>query len=322
MRRRTGLLLGVGALAAVAVAVARALRAAAVETDDDLTLPEDVRTHTVASHDGGSIHVLERGSGRPLVLLHGISLGAEIWAYQLRDLAASFRVLAPEWRGHGRSVAGDEGYGLELLAHDLATVLEQLDLRGAIVVGHSMGGMVLMRFLADHPAVAHDRVAGLVFLSTAADSQLPRAVAGVADVLGRRAMAGGQLRAPVPAFADRLTPHMPLVAFRRAFGARPVPAHIAHTRAVMAGTPARAAMSSGFGMLAHDGAAALRAAVVPALVVVGSRDLVTPPAAARRIADLLPHGRLVVLDGGGHQLMLERRRELADLLRDLAGEVA
>ncbi len=101
-------------------------------------LPPDVTRRTVATPDGGELHVIERGEGRPLVLLHGITLRADVWAPQFHQLAGRYRVIAPDLRGHGRSTAGSDGFGLLRLATDVATLLDALDLHEVVLVGHSM----------------------------------------------------------------------------------------------------------------------------------------------------------------------------------------
>ena len=78
--------------------------------------------------------MVERGQGRPLVLLHGVTLQAEAWAPFLHLLGDQFRVIAIDVRGHGLSNPGTEGIGRLRAADDLATLLEQLDLRDAIVI--------------------------------------------------------------------------------------------------------------------------------------------------------------------------------------------
>lgn len=320
MKRRTKLglaALGLVAAGAAGVGVARR-RAAPHEPDDDLELPDDARHHMVPSYDGGELHVVERGSGQPLVLLHGITLACEVWAYQLRDLSDRFRVVACDLRGHGSSTAGADGFGLDRLARDVATVLDTLDLRDAIVVGHSMGGMVLMRFCGDHPDVVERRVSGVVFLSTAPHAVIPDVIADAARRVGAALLRDGRPR--LPRALDRSLGLAPTVALRRGFGLDPVGAHVAHTGRIIGATSASNAIASGIALLEHDAADALRATHTPALVVVGSHDVVTPPAYARRIAELLPSGRLVVVERGGHQLMLERRVELAGLLRTFADE--
>ena len=152
-------------------------------------MPDDVAHRTMATRDGGELHFIERGEGRPLVLLHGITLRADVWAPQFHQLADRYRVIAVDLRGHGTSTAGTDGYGLPRLATDVATILETLDLYDAVVAGHSMGGMTVMQFCGDHPAVLDDRVAGVVFVATRAHAVVPALVAGTVRRLGDRAQA-------------------------------------------------------------------------------------------------------------------------------------
>ena len=89
---------------------------------------------------------------------------------QFLDLAGRFRVVGVDLRGHGRSTLGSEPIGPHRLASDLASVLQQRDLRGVVVVGHSLGGTVVGQLCADHPDVVRERVAGLVFVGTFASA--------------------------------------------------------------------------------------------------------------------------------------------------------
>ncbi|MBX3287294.1 MAG: alpha/beta fold hydrolase, partial [Actinobacteria bacterium] len=86
--------------------------------DSLLDLPPGVVHHHLPTPDGGSIHAIELGSGRPLVLLHGVTLRADVWAPQFHQLADRFRVVAVDLRGHGESTAGSAGYGIPRLAED------------------------------------------------------------------------------------------------------------------------------------------------------------------------------------------------------------
>ena len=152
--------------------------------DELFDMPSDVTHRSVPTPDGGSLHVMERGDGRPLMLLHGITLSAEVWAPQLNQLADRYRVIAVDLRGHGQSTAGRDGYGIPRLATDVATVLEALDLDDAVLVGHSMGGMTVMQFCDDHADVLSRRVAGVVFVATRAHAVVPPLLAGMARQLG------------------------------------------------------------------------------------------------------------------------------------------
>jgi non-heme chloroperoxidase len=331
MDRRTMLFLSAGVAAGVAVGAAIARRRSRSEEDhvtvtyagptgrvsDALfDVPDDTIEGTVPTGDGGTLHYLERGSGRPLVLLHGITLRADVWAPQLHQLADRYRVIAVDLRGHGGSVAGTSGYGMGPLGDDVAAVLEGLDLRDAVVVGHSMGGMGLMQFCGAHPDVLGSRVAGLVFMATRAHQVVPphlrRAAVRVAE--GRQAVvdAGRPLPRP-PGLGPRVV--------RPAFGDRPARRAVAIVADMVESMDDSALLTSARGLLDHDARIALQATATPSLVLVGSRDLLTPVGSARHLAGLLPNTRLVLFPRAGHQLMQERPDGVARAIDDLVDEI-
>ena len=157
------------------------------------------RSGACRAHDGGSIHVVSRGEGPPIVLSHGVTLSVRTWVKQMESLpAAGFRTIAFDHRGHGDSTVGSPGHTLDTLADDVRTVVEGLDLRDAVLVGHSMGGIAVQLFCLRHPDVAAERVAGIVLLSTlsrTAVSGNPRLLSahrlGRAGDPGRRAACSG-----------------------------------------------------------------------------------------------------------------------------------
>lgn len=277
--------------------------------DDLFDLPEDVRHHEIPTADGGVVHAVERGSGRPLVLLHGITLRHDVWSPQLHQLADRYRVISVDLRGHGGSRAGTAGYGLSRLADDLALLLEQLDLVDAVVVGHSMGGMTVMQFCAEHPDVLDQRVDGLVFVATRAHQVLPPYVVDGARHLVGRGQAMVDEGRQLPARAN-LTEQLA----RLAFGDHPSPKAVAQVAEMGRSMEHEALVPSVAGLLEHDARDALRATGTPSLVIVGTRDVLTPVPAGRHLAHLLPHAELVVLPKTGHQIMQERPDELAELI--------
>lgn len=336
-RRSLVLAAGVGALAlAGGLAVSATKRTAArIRATDPPGDPDarslfdldalGVRYHTIPTHDGGELRVVEKGpaGARPLVLLHGITLAARVWGYQLRDLSDRYRVIAVDQRGHGASRAGSEGYGLHLLARDLRTVLEHLDLRDAIVVGHSMGGMALMRFCGDHPEVLDERVAGVVFLATSPVVPLPqtaqRALARVTPGIQKVGERRGWDRMPLYRFGDGDVSYL---LARRAFGRNPVRDHVELTRQLAADAPAATVVPSGLGLVVHDAEEALAATRAAALVIGGELDNLTLAAMSRRIGELLEGAEVHVLPGAGHMLMLERPAEVAALIDRFAERIA
>lgn len=285
-------------------------------TDDLYAMPEGVTTGSIDTPDGGTIHFAEKGSGRPLVLLHGVTLRHDVWAPQFHLLADRYRVVAVDLRGHGRSEPGTDGLGLERLATDVATLLRALDLRDAVLVGHSMGGMTVMRFCGDHPEVLRDRVAGLVLVATAAFGTVPPFMDGAMRWLLARGE--GQVAAGrgLPA-QQRITRH----SVRLVFGDHPSPRAIDVVTEMTRSMDQAHLVGSLQGIVDHDARDALRATRTPSVVVVGTRDVLTPVPLSRKMARLLPGCEFVVLPGAGHQLMQERPNELADLVDALVARV-
>ncbi len=112
--------------------------------------------------DGTQIYFKDWGSGQPVVFSHGWPLTADAWDPQLKLLADNgFRAIAHDRRGGGRSGQPWQGNDLDTYADDLASVIETLDLRDAILVGHSTGGGEVTRYIGRHGS---DRVAKAVLL--------------------------------------------------------------------------------------------------------------------------------------------------------------
>jgi pimeloyl-ACP methyl ester carboxylesterase len=210
---------------------------------------------------------------------------------------------------------------MAVLARDIATVLTRLDLRDALVVGHSMGGMATLEFVVEHPDVARERVAGLGLVATSASRPVhpllvPR-VAALGALLVDRLDAGR----PVPGY--RFTGNdLSLFLVRSAFGKDPSAAAIEQVRASIEVMDDEALQRSLAGIFDHDTLDRLETVDIPAFVVVGRRDLLTPPPFARAMAHRLPNAELTVLPEAGHQLMQERPVELAGLIRALAARTA
>lgn len=110
------------------------------------------------------VHVEDRGAGRPVVLLHGWPLSSASWAPQLPCIVdANLRAIAYDRRGFGHSDKPRTGYGYDTLADDLAGVLEALDLRDVTLVGFSMGGGEVARYIARH---GEERLRSVVLASS------------------------------------------------------------------------------------------------------------------------------------------------------------
>ncbi|KUH82863.1 MULTISPECIES: alpha/beta hydrolase [unclassified Mycobacterium] len=106
---------------------------------------------TITTSDGVDIFFKDWGSGQPIVFSHGWPLSADDWDTQmLFFLQHGYRVVAHDRRGHGRSSQVADGHDMDHYVDDLAAVVEHLDLRDAIHVGHSTGGGEVAHYLARH----------------------------------------------------------------------------------------------------------------------------------------------------------------------------
>jgi len=148
---------------------------------------------TVSLEDG-SLHYDQRGSGPPIVFIHGGWQDSASWAPQIDRFAEKYRVIAYDLRGHGRTGATNAAeYTLDLLVDDLETLLLELDIEQPMLVGISVGGMIIRSFLGRHADGARGAVIGGPFQSMASLS-LPtdlnpflspvQAVAQMASTLG------------------------------------------------------------------------------------------------------------------------------------------
>lgn len=97
------------------------------------------------------LHFARQGSGPALVLLHGLFGSSNNWAPLAKSLAPHFDVICPDLRNHGRS-PHDSDAGVEAMASDLLELMDSLALPQALLLGHSLGGRVAMRFALDHPS--------------------------------------------------------------------------------------------------------------------------------------------------------------------------
>jgi pimeloyl-ACP methyl ester carboxylesterase len=337
-RRRALWAAGIAAGAAVGAVAARTLvRRVRGNVDPEVLAelaelpPEDLGP--VRTHDGLDLAVRAAGTpGAPvLVFIHGFSLDLTMWNHQWRGLADRYRCVLYDHRGHGRSARSPDGdYSLQAMGRDLRAVLDATVGDGpCVLVTHSMGGMCLLAFAEAHPEEFGTRVAGVVLADTAAAELLRGAV----GVLGARleALFRPRLRAALSVrdraeqlrrlFEARAGDLAFAVARLTNFGPGADPAIVEHITALSVRVPVEVWTDALAGLIEMDLRHALEHVRVPALVVVGDLDRITPPASALAMKRALPSARLVVFRGAGHLPMLEQPERFNGLVASLADRV-
>jgi pimeloyl-ACP methyl ester carboxylesterase len=286
----------------------------------------------VTSFDGTQLHVeVVDGDGPTIVFAHGFSLNLTSWHYQMRDLAPSFRLVLYDQRGHGLSERAKDGdWSLDALGRDMEAVIAA---HGGpyplAVVGHSMGGMSLLRFAELFPERIGSRVAALVLANTTGADVMGGMLPGAA----RRFAAGFQMvqEGAVRALASNAkrvdalrgrTRDLAYLAVRMAgLGPKALPSVVEFVDRMLSETPSEVWASLLPALLGMDVTKVLDVIDVPTLVVAGTHDKLTPPGAADRIASAVKGAELVVIRDSGHMSMLERPLSFNAHLREFLGRV-
>lgn len=316
MRRRTAVAVAGGALVGTAVAI-RAVRSWERAHDptagEPLCLP-DGREVQIPTPDGGLLQATIAGpeEGRTFVLAHCWTGDRRVWGPVAKLLVAEgHRVVLYDHRGHGASKAGSHGLSIDALAGDLRAVLEHLDLRNVTLGGHSMGGMCAQAFAVQHPDAFAERVEALVLVATACEAV---GLGRLADKFAGRALSHRRLERALS--HRRIGPTL----VRGSVGRRPALAHLQAVAETFVATTAEARTSFFTSMREMNLTDGLPSVAVPVTVVGGTHDRLLPPRYSRRIAELIPNARLVMLEDAGHMLPWEEPQQLAELFVTAAKE--
>jgi len=250
----------------------------------------------IPTRDGQQLFHKDWGSGPPVVFLGAWGLPSEMWDYQMVPLSQQgLRCIAYDRRGHGRSSHAGGGYDYDTLADDLAAVLDALDLRGVTLVGMSIAGGEMVRYLTRHSA---RRIARLIFVGTAATPYRQRTPDNPSGVPADTAEAfRRQLVRDFPNWMDQNGSPFFVPAT-----SQPMRDWV---RSLMFGASLKAIVECARSMMATDFRAELRTIAVPTLLIHGDRDVSAPlDATGRPTAALIPGARLEIYEGAPHGLFL------------------
>ena len=271
----------------------------------------------VEASDGTAIHVRDWGAGRPVVLIHGWPLNADSWEPQILALRdAGYRVVSYDRRGFGRSGQPAQGYDYDTLADDLDAVMRGLSLDDAVLVGFSMGGGEIARYMSRHRGRG---VSAVAFVSSVAPG-LPKSAANPDGITEKDI---GPIKAGIAEDRAEFLRGF----FKMFYGVgtfrKPVSQGVLDWTwgmAMQASPIATLACVDAFGLT--DFTSDVDAISCPALILHGTADQNVPhKATGLRLSKLLPQARYAEYDGAPHGVLATNaddvNRDLLAFLREV-----
>jgi len=270
---------------------------------------------TIEARDGTPIYYKDWGTGRPIVFIHGWPLNSDMWEYQMTFFASrGYRCVAADRRGFGRSGQPWDGYDYDTLAGDVATLIDSLDLKDVVLVGFSMGGGEVARYLTRHGA---SKITHAVLISSIVPFMLktPHNPDGVEQSVFDGMAKGIE--------ADRAAFWPPF--FKSFYGvsltSHPVSQEVLDWSCDLSMQASlRATLQCAKSFSATDLRADLRSFTVPTLVIHGTADATVPIAAsARAAAKGIAGSTLIEYDGAPHGLLASHKaRVIGDVMAFLS----
>ena len=260
--------------------------------------------------DGVEIYYETYGQGIPIVFLHPWFTNGYIWYFQLFPFARTNQCIVLDQRGHGRSAKPKQGYAIKNLAKDVAAVLDELGLDRTVLVGNSIGGMIVMQFNLDYP----DRVLGNVIVSSGTGLSQhfpPELIAAldsgeykpVFDQMSEEGVVSAKTKRERGEIIDLLKAQFNVESN--------FPPHV---------------FSSSYrdpeGVFNWDIKDRLKNISKPTLILAGEEDQATPVEVNRVLADGIPGAELRVIKDVGHLYELEKPQEFNEVLRQFVDRVA
>ncbi|MBR8829860.1 MAG: putative aminoacrylate hydrolase RutD [Chroococcopsis gigantea SAG 12.99] len=283
------------------------------------------RVQRLIRPDGSEIQVEFYGSelAPPLILTHGWGPDSTVWYYAKKQLTDQFRVIVWDLPGLGKSKKPrNKDYSLEKYARDLEAVLGLVD-EPAILLGHSMGAMMLLTFCRLFPEQLQRKVAGLIVVDGTYTNPVKTAVLNKLLTALQK-----PLLEPLLHLAIVFSPLLWLMSWLSYFNGstlitteisgftgRETRGQLNFSSLIGIKAPPGILAQGVLAMLEFDETATLKEISVPTLVVVGKSDIATRPFASQRISAEVPRAQLSVLSPGGHMALMERNQEFSEIVR-------
>ena len=258
---------------------------------------------------GAGIYYVDMGyrSSPAIVLIHGFPFSHAMWNPQIEVLKNSFRIIAYDIRGHGKSNVGDGQYTLELFVDDLVALLDHLRLEKVVLCGLSMGGYIALRAIERNP----ERIRALVLCDTTSnadsnEAKLRRAASiKIVKCAGVAPYAQEFLKAVLT--PQNIQNRMDLARSVLGMIESNSPVGICGTLLALAGRTE----TTTFLPKIH----------VPTLILVGEYDKITPPELSERMHTLIPNSKLQIVRNAAHLSNLEKPEEFTGHLLSFLKEL-
>ncbi|REJ92935.1 MAG: alpha/beta fold hydrolase [Planctomycetota bacterium] len=238
------------------------------------------------------LNVVEEGSGRPLLFVHGFPLDHTMWRAQIEHFANTHRVIAPDLRGFGGSDVTEGTVGMEQFADDLGALLTELEVTEPVsFCGLSMGGYIAWQFFERH----RDRLGSLILCDTRAEADTEEAQSTRHGLAAKVLKEGPDFIArtmPAKLFSTRTREERPDI--------------VDTVQAVIRSTSSAGIAAAARGMAERPDATGLLPQIdLPALLIVGEEDAISTVDEMLEIATRMPAAEFKVIEAAGHMAPLE-----------------
>jgi 3-oxoadipate enol-lactonase len=259
--------------------------------------------------NGIRLNYVERGlpDGLPVVFIHGFPFSHEMWSPQMSSLPNRYRAISYDIRGHGESDIGDPHYTIDLYVDDLLALMDHLVINKAVLCGLSMGGYIALRAVERAP----ERIRGLILCDTRSEADTDEAKIRRSDTL--RLIQSSGVHVFVQEFIKSLFAprtftqrHEAVELIKRIIGTNQPTAICGALLALAART---------------DTTSTLHSISVPALLLVGEYDQLTPPSATKAMHDRIPGSRMHIIPEAGHISNLENPEAFNTLIESFLLEL-
>ncbi|MBD3212259.1 MAG: alpha/beta fold hydrolase [Candidatus Lokiarchaeota archaeon] len=271
-------------------------------------------TEKFTNINGLELCYTEKGVGSPVVLIHGIGGKKETWNSQIEDLSEYFKVIAVDLRGVGKSDRPDMPYTMEMLADDIAGLMDSLEMDSAHIIGRSLGGMIAQYFALKYP----NKVNKLVLMTT--NPRVPDEQTAELIKKGRLEEIRELKRDPEKSFwkKSRLLFHkdfrkkMKMNPDKKFYGIFSANDLIEETTKNPS-TPQDIENLS-YTLRSHDILDQIENIKHETLLISGSHDRLTPKSSMLKIQKRIPNSKIEIITNSGHFLHLSHAPEVNKLL--------